>query len=222
MDLTAAALIIGFLQKFLTSPSTACIIPVSTSIPIPGEISEDDRRTLIKNGRKQLHQKLEKIKDVVYSSMLVVIGGLATLSFLLLGDLITLARPDLALQISLSAFAVTLPLLAASYWNLRIWRAMPAPEPTINLPSPEKLVDDTGEYAKFSTKLAYMQLLTIVPVVVMTFVGVVSVLWHVFWIASIVFVAAVILSCGFIAASSIQHARIFLSSRYGGDKASTT
>jgi hypothetical protein len=213
------ALII-WVVNFLTKPSTTCIVRISNSISIPDGISDDDRRALIGKGLKQLHQRVQRVKDVVYSSLLVTIGGLATLSFLLLGDLITLGQPDLALQISLSAFAVALPLLAASYWNLRIWRAIPAPKSTINYSS--KPGNDTEQYARFSTDLAYMQLLIIVPVVIMTLIGVVGVLWHVFWIASIVFVVAVILSCGFIAGSSIQHFRIYFSAIKGRDEASTT
>lgn len=212
--------LITWVANFLNSPSTTCIVRISNSISIPNGISDDDRRALIGNGLEQLHQRVQKVKDVVYSSSLVAIGGLASLSFLLLGDLITLGRPDLALQISLSAFAVTLPLLAASYWNLKIWRAIPAPEPTINYSA--KLGNDAEQHVKFSTNLAYMQVLTIVPVVIMMLIGVVGVLWHVFWIASIVFVVAVILSCGFIAGSSIQHFRIYFSARKDRDEASTT
>jgi hypothetical protein len=210
-----------WVAAFLGSPSTTCIVPISDSISIPDEISGDDRRALIENGLKQLHQRVQKVKDVVYSSLLVVIGGLATLSFLLLGDLITLGRPDLALQISLSAFAVALPLLAASYWNLRIWRAIPVPNPTISVSRSAKSGNDTERHVRISTNLAYMQLLTIIPVAIVVLTGVVSVLWHAFWIASIVFAAAVILSCGFIAGSSIQHFRIYLSAMREPDEAST-
>jgi hypothetical protein len=198
--------------NFFTSPSTTCTVPISNSISIPNGISDDERLTLIKNGLEQLQQTVQKVKDVVYSSFLVIIGGLATLSSLLLGALLPLGRPDLALQISLSAFAVALPLLAASYWSLKIWHAIPVPEPTINVPHAAKSGNDTEEYADFSINLAYMQLLIIVPVAIMALIGVFSVLWHLFWIASIVFVVAIFLSCVFIAWSSIQHSRVYISS----------
>ena len=216
---STVALLTIWVGDFLNSPSGTCTAPISSSISIPNGISIDDRRALIETGSEQLFQRVRKIKDVVYSSLLVAMGGLGTISFLLLGDLITLGSPDPALQISLSAFAVVVPLLAASYWNLRIWHAIPDPEPIVNVHRPAEPGDEIKEYAVFSTDLAYMQLLTIIPAAIMTFVGVVSVLWHVFWIASIVFVVAVILSCGFIAWSSVQHFRISYSGRRAEIKA---
>ena len=212
--ITETLLIVSWVGSFLSSPSKTCIMSISSKpVPIPSGISDSDRNALIGNGIKQLRQRVQGIKDTIYALLLVTMGGLATLSFLLLGDLITLGAPDLALQISLSAFAVALPLLAASYWNLRIWHAIPVPWPTTRVHRDTKAGNEIQEDAVLSTKLSYMQLLTIVPAAIITFAGVVSALWHVFWIAGIVFLAAVILGCSFIALSSVQHLRVFISSQ---------
>ena len=202
MDISVVTVVVIWFASFLHSPSGTCIVPIIKKQAIPQGISDDDLRDLTRNCLDQLHQRVQRVKDIAYTSLLVTIGGLATLSFLLLGDLITLGRPDIALEVSLSAFAVTLPLLAATYLNLRIWRAMPVPEAAVRTAS---------SVCSCSIRLPYMQLLTIVPVIVTTLVGVVSVLWHVFWIAGVAFIVAALLCCGFIIGSSVQHYRVYLS-----------
>ena len=198
-------------------------VSISRAISIPDNISEDDRQDLIKNGLKQLSQSAQESRDIIYSSLLVAAGGLATFSIVLLGSLITLGPLDVALQISLSAFAVVLPLLAASYWSLKIWYATldsrPEAHGGLTKEQEERLSaasdfssgefrGEAKEYAVFLTTISYAQLLTFIPVSLIALVGIASILWHAFWIASVIFVIAVALGCGFIAWSFEQRSTL--------------
>lgn len=194
-------------------------VSISRSISIPDNISDDDRQALIKDGLAQLRQSAQESRDVIYSSLLVAAGGLATFSIVLLGAVITLGSLDVALQISLSAFAVVLPLLAASYWSLKIWYttldARPVAHSGLTKEQQERLSassnfssgefrGESEEYVVFLTTISYAQLLTFIPVSLIALAGVASLLWHVFWIASVIFVIAVALGCSFIAWSFEQ------------------
>ena len=190
----------------LTTPSTKCVMTISRSVRIPDNTSDDDSLALAQSGLEQLRRNLQRIKDIIYSSLLVAMGGLTALSSLLLGALITIGSYDLALQVSLCAFAAVLPLLAASYWNLKIWYGIPIPAPSVEIIRHEGSSREIKE-AHFSAKLSYMQLLIFVPATFITFIGVAGALWHMFWIATVVFAVAVILGCGFIGALSIQSIR---------------
>jgi hypothetical protein len=203
-------------------------VSISRSISIPTNISDDDRQALIQNGLKQLRQGVQESRDIICSSLLVAAGGLATFSIVLLGALITLGSLDVALQISLSAFAVVLPLLAASYWSLKIWYATldsrPEAHSGLTKEQQERLsassIFSSGEfrgedkeYAVFLTTISYAQLLTFVPVSFIALVGVASVLWHVFWIASVIFVISVALGCTFIGWSFEQRSTLSIFNR---------
>jgi hypothetical protein len=198
-------------------------VSVSRFISIPENISGDDRQALIQNGLEQLRQSAQESRDIIYSSLLVAAGGLATFSIVLLGAVITLGSLDVALQISLSAFAVVLPLLAASYWSLKIWYttldSRPKAHSGLTKEQQERLTvsshfssgkfrEEDKEYAVFLTTISYAQLLTFIPVGFIALVGVASVLWHVFWIASVIFVIAVALGCSFIAWSFEQRSTL--------------
>jgi hypothetical protein len=74
------------LWALFSSPSKTCVIHMSDSIPIPNGTSDSDREARIENGLKQLSQRVQKRKDTIYAILLVTMGGLGTLSFLLLGD----------------------------------------------------------------------------------------------------------------------------------------
>src|ERR1051326_5297540 len=188
-------------------------VSISRAISIPDNISDDDRQALIQDGLAQLRQSAQESRDVIYSSLLVAAGGLATFSIVLLGAVITLGSLDVALQISLSAFAVVLPLLAASYWSLKIWYTTRDARPEANSGltkeqqarlsaassfSIGEFRGDSKEYVVFATTISYAQLLTFIPVSFIALVGVASILWHAFWIASVIFVVAVALGCSFI------------------------
>ena len=187
-------------------------VPISYSILIPGEISEDDYQALIQKQLQKLRQDVQKAKDTIYSALLVALGGLGTLSFLVLGDLISLGSADLALRISLSAFAVALPLLAASYWNVKIWHGAVEPHPRIRSglsQAEEEQLNAVHFYAESSglartggekfvallTNVDFAGLLMIVPAALIALIGLASALWHVFWIASLAFLVAVIIGC---------------------------
>ena len=194
-------------------------VSMSKAISIPDNISDDDRQALLQDGLERLRQSAQESRDIIYSSLLVAAGGLATFSIVLLGAVITLGSLDLALQISLSAFAVVVPLLAASYWSLKIWYATldakPEAHSGLTKEQQERLSASSNfssgefrgegkEYAVFLTTISYAQLLTFIPVSFIALVGVASVLWHVFWIASVIFLIAVALGCSFIAWSFEQ------------------
>ncbi len=74
-------------------------VSMSRSISIPDKISDDDRQALIQNGLKQLRQSAQESRDIIYSSLLVAAGGLATFSIVLLGAVLTLGSLDVALPI---------------------------------------------------------------------------------------------------------------------------
>src|ERR1700753_2369705 len=79
-------------------------VSMSRAISIPENISDDDRQALMQDGIRQLSQSAQQSRDIIYPSLLVAAGGLATFSIVLLGSLITLGPLDFALQISLSSF----------------------------------------------------------------------------------------------------------------------
>jgi hypothetical protein len=204
-------------------------VSISRAISIPDNISGDDRQALIQNGLEQLRQSVQQSRDVIYSSLLVAAGGLATFSIVLLGTVITLGSLDVALQISLSAFAAVVPLLAASYWSLKIWYttldARPEAHSGLTKEQQERLSDsshfssgefrgDSKEYAVFITTISYAQLLTFIPVSFIALVGVASILWHAFWIASVIFVVAVALGCSFITWSFEQRSTLSFFDRH--------
>jgi len=198
-------------------------VSVSRAISIPDNISDDDRQALIQDGLRQLRESVQQSRDTIYSSLLVAAGGLATFSIVLLGSLITFGSLDVASQISLSAFAVVLPLLAASYWSLKIWYTTldSRPEAHSGLTKEQeerlsasshfssgKFSGEGKEYAVFLAAISYAQLLTFIPVGFIALVGIASVLWHVFWIASVMFVIAVALGCSFITWSFEQRSTL--------------
>ncbi len=195
-------------------------VPIVKMVGRTDDLSEEDYHTLTQEHLLQLSQSIQRVKDVIYSSLLVSLGGLGTLSFLVLGDLISLGSASLALRISLSAFAVALPLLAAAYWNVKIWHGAAEPSPKVYrraseaqvkqlgalrlyTPAPGRFPKENEPFTALVTELNFAGLLVILPAALVVFTGIVGALWHVFWIAAIAFVIAVIVGAVFIGRTAI-------------------
>jgi len=175
----------------------------SSTYGVPEAMSKDESQALIEALTQWEIENQQQVKDLIYSTLLLVNGGLVALSFLLFQGLISLGVVDLATGISLIAFAVALPLLAASFWCIKIWYGtFQPPRHMQKVTSP-----DGKKYVRFESSVSSKLTGNFVDVtglwiVVLTagiaFIGIVAALWHAFWVASVIFIVAVIVGCGFV------------------------
>jgi hypothetical protein len=175
----------------------------SSTYEVPEAMSTDESQALIEALTQWDNENQQRVKDLIYSTLLLVNGGLVALSFLLFQGLISLGVVDLATGISLIAFAVALPLLAASFWCIKIWYGTfqpPRHMQKVTSPDGKKYVRfESSVTSKLTGNFVDVTGLWIVLLTAgITFIGIFATLWHAFWVASVIFIVAVIIGCGFV------------------------